>query len=95
MSQYQGREVAKRTDRDTKGALRASIIAAAKEGGAGSELVIKRKRYSGGKGNLEATSELMLKVQHALDGWSRYFEIAGITPAGNVIVVVLAEPPEF
>lgn len=95
MSKYQGREVAKRTDRDTKGALRASIIAAAREAGAGADLVVQRKRYSGGKGALEAPSELMIKIQHALDGWARYLEIAGVTPAGNVIITVLAEPPEF
>lgn len=94
MTTYQGHHMVKRTDRDTKGALRAQIIAAAREPGTHT-LVIKRKRYSGGKGALEAPSELLLKVQHAIDGWARYFEIAGTTKAGNVIVAVLAEPPEF
>lgn len=94
MTVYQGYHMVKRTERDTKGALRAQIIAAAREPGAHT-LVIKRKRYAGGKGALEAPSELMAKVQHALDGWARYFEIAGTTAAGNVVVAVLQTPPEF
>lgn len=94
MTTYQGQTMVKRTERDTKGALRAQLIAAAREPGAHT-LVVKRKRYNGGKGALEAPSELLQKVQHAIDGWARYFEIAGTTAAGNVIVAILAEPPEF
>lgn len=94
MTTYQGNQMVKRNDRDTKGALRAQIIAAAREPGAHS-LIIKRKRYAGGKGQLEAPSELLEKVRHAIDGWARYFEIAGTTSAGNVVVSVLQTPPEF
>jgi len=94
MTTYQGHNMVKRTDRDTKGALRAQLIAAAREPGAHT-LIVKRKRYNNGKGALEAPSELMQKVQHAIQGWAKYFEIAGVTKAGNVIVSILAEPPEF
>ena len=94
MTTYQGHNMVNRTERDTKGALRAQMIAAAREPGATS-LIVKRKRYSGGNGHLEATSELITKIENAINGWHRYFEIAGVTKAGNVIVAILAEPPEF